>query len=353
MHDACNRALGRALALLLALLAAAAATTANAATPIRTSAANAVPACVTPERLNHFLLSRNPGLDPRFRNIAHWYRRHGEAWRVRWDYAFFQMALETNFLSYRRGDGRMGDARARQNNFAGLGTTGNGAPGDSFPDVATGVLAQVQHLVVYSGQRVADPVAPRTRLKQDDILAAMARTAAQRPVTFQDLTGRWAIDRSYGRSIENIAARFRDRYCNGAPPVEMAAAQPPAASRPDPRPAVSAWSPSAAETRQQFAAVARAPLEPPRAAPPEPPAGASRCRVQAASYGGRKTLLIRTVANGEEQLTALGVLEGFERSMAESFIRSHAPGGRPIAEFPSPEAALARAFELCPTAARQ
>jgi hypothetical protein len=358
MQHACNRTLGRALALLLALLAAPAAATANADTPIRTSAASVVPACVTPERLNHFLLSRNPGLDPRFRNIAHWYRRHGEAWRVRWDYAFFQMALETNFLSYRRGDGRMGDARSGQNNFAGLGTTGNGTAGDSFPDVTTGVLAQIQHLVVYSGQRIADPVAPRTRLKQDDILAAMARTAGQRPVTFQDLTGRWAVDRSYGRSIENIAARFRDRYCNGGPPVEMAAAQAPPASRPDPRPpepAVSAWSPPAADARQQFAAVARPPFEAPRAAPPDPPraANAGRCRVQAASYGGRKTLLIRTVANGEEQLTALGVLEGFERSMAESFIRSHAPGGQPIAEFPSPEAALARAFELCPSATRQ
>ena len=355
MHDTCRRPAGRAFALLLAplvWLAAANAGTATAATPIRTSPANPVPACVTPERLGHFLLSRNPDLDPRFRHIAHWYRKHGEAWRVRWDYAFFQMALETNFLSYRRGDGRMGDVNPGQNNFAGLGTTGNGVPGDRFPDIATGVLAQVQHLVVYSGERIASPVAPRTRLKQDDILAAVARTLAQRPMTFQDLTGRWAADRSYGRSIEVIAERFRDRYCNGEPALEVTAGtHPPARSDPrQPGPAASAWSSPAADPRQQLAALAISPLE---AAPEAPAAGNGRCRVHVASYGGRKTLLIRAVSEGVEQFTALGVLEGFERSMAETFIRSHAPGGQPIAEFPSPNAALARAFELCPSAARQ
>ncbi|HXF55509.1 MAG TPA: hypothetical protein VNK52_15450 [Hyphomicrobiaceae bacterium] len=331
---------GRVLAVLLALAATPATAAGRADTPIRIYPTSPVPACVTPERLGHFLLLRNPDLEPRLRDIAHWYRRHGEAWRVRWDYAFFQMALETNFLTFRRADGRMGDVHPRQNNFAGLGTTGNGTPGDSFPDVPTGVLAHIQHLVVYSGQRIAEPVAPRTRLKQADILAALARTAAHRPVTFQDLTGRWAIDRSYGRSIETIADRFRELYCNGAPLEVASAASLPAFARAAPPPAVraQAWAPALA-TKPQSAA---------------PPAAsiAGACRVEAASFGGRKTLLIRTLANGEERFTALGVLEGFERSMAESFIRSHAPGGQPIAEFPSPEAALARAFELCPAARR-
>ncbi len=137
---------------------------------IRTSAQNTVPRCVTPERLMAFLKTRNHNLDPRFANIAEWYKRHGEAWRVRWDYAFFQMAVETNFLSFKRGDGDWGDVRLRQNNFAGLGTTGGGVAGDSYPDVGTGVLAQIQHLVVYSGERIPAPVGARTKLKQDDII---------------------------------------------------------------------------------------------------------------------------------------------------------------------------------------
>ena len=96
-----------------------------------------------------FLTERNTRLDPRFRDIAVWYKRHGEALGVRWDYAFFQMVIETNFLTYLRGNGKRGDVDPRQNNFAGIGTTGGGVPGDSFPDVSTGVRGQIEHLVVY------------------------------------------------------------------------------------------------------------------------------------------------------------------------------------------------------------
>ena len=86
-----------------------------------------------------FLATRNSNLIPRFSTIASWYARHGDAWRVRWDYAFFQMLIETNFLTYRQPNGRWGDVDPKQNNFAGLGTTGGGVPGDSYPDVSTGV----------------------------------------------------------------------------------------------------------------------------------------------------------------------------------------------------------------------
>lgn len=81
-----------------------------AAPPIRTSADNRVPACVTPERLMAFLKARNTNLDPRFNDIAHWYQHFGEQLRVRWDYAFFQMLIETNYLTFRRGNGKIGRA---------------------------------------------------------------------------------------------------------------------------------------------------------------------------------------------------------------------------------------------------
>ena len=61
-----------------------------------------MPRCVTPKRLMAFIKTRNSNLDPRFADIATAYKRHGEIWRVRWDYAFFQMAVETNFLTYRK-----------------------------------------------------------------------------------------------------------------------------------------------------------------------------------------------------------------------------------------------------------
>lgn len=180
---------------------------------IRLSSQNAVPRCVTPERLMAFLKQRNRNLDPRFRNIAAFYKRHGEAWAVRWDYAFFQMAIETNFLTYRQPNGRMGDVNPRQNNFAGIGTTGGGVPGDSFPDVSTGVLGQIQHLVVYSGEWVDRPVAQRTALKQQHILDISRKL--NRPVRFSDLAKRWAVDPKYANSIEWVASRFRAEYCKG------------------------------------------------------------------------------------------------------------------------------------------
>jgi Mannosyl-glycoprotein endo-beta-N-acetylglucosaminidase len=184
----------------------------RAATPeIRTSAANPIPACVTPGRLMQYARRRNPNIDARFYDIAAHYKRHGEAWQVRWDYAFYQMLIETNFLSYRAPNGRMGDVDPRQNNFAGIGTTGGGVPGDRFPDVSTGVLAQIQHLVVYSGERAANPTAPRTRLKMDEILGKSM--ALGRAVTFQDLSGRWAVDKAYGRSLEWAAQGFNISFC--------------------------------------------------------------------------------------------------------------------------------------------
>lgn len=178
---------------------------------IRMHRDNGVPACVTPDRLMAFLQMRNARLAPRYRDIAKWYRHHGEAWRVRWDYAFFQMALETNFLSYRRANGDPGDVRPEQNNFAGIGATGGGVPGDRFPDVSTGVLAQIQHLVAYSGEPVDRPVAARTKLKQNDIVSVMRRL--KRAPRFSDLARRWAADARYANSIAFIAESFERTFC--------------------------------------------------------------------------------------------------------------------------------------------
>jgi hypothetical protein len=366
---------------------------------IRTSPSNAVPRCVTPERLMAFLKLRNKRLAPAFANIAHWYKHHGESWRVRWDYAFFQMAVETNFLTYRRGNGRWGDVDPRQNNFAGLGTTGGGVPGDSYPDVNTGVLAQIQHLVVYSGQRIANPVGPRTKLKQEHILKASAR--AQRALTFADLSGRWAADRHYSRSIEWVAANYRKRFCRGradAKPVDKKTTLPSASALGGPArrappasaaPVRTIWSRAdvqqAARVRARPEILQRRTVQMARQEPlpqpaavvvpvPQPaeqpklafaaglnrfawpskdssaaaPARVSGCKVDWASYGGHKTLLVRSRTGSEVRYTALTVLEGFERSMLESFVKANAPGGSSVGEFATKDAALAKAKQLCP-----
>lgn len=435
----------------IAALALFAATIAEAAPPkIRTDAGNTVPRCVTPKRLMAFIKTRNTDLDPRFADIASVYKKHGEAWRVRWDYAFFQMVVETNFLTYRRGNGGWGDVDPKQNNFAGLGTTGGGVPGDSYPNVSTGVLAQIQHLVVYSGERIAEPVGPRTRLKQDDILAVMASKRGN--TTFADLARRWAADKHYGASIEWVANNFRQSFCTGPDPVEEASAAPPKPQKrpaspkkelaqaanlggPQPsdvdmpqtpsgppvrtiwsaadappthdipaaparKPAANTASVSVSDTGPivaeqliqtgaepappavEVASLAAASEEPAAAAASQPPAAtgqppshpvafayaaglgtalrgstppahaaADACKIASASYGGRKVLLVRSSSAAPVRFTVLTVLEGFEKSMLDSYLKAHAPGGSSVGEFASRDAAFAKAKELCPSAA--
>lgn len=318
---------------------------------LRLSTDNGVPTCATPARLMRFLTERNTSLDPRYRRIAAVYRQHGEANRVRWDYAFFQMLVETNYLTFRKGDGRPGDVKPAQNNFAGIGTTGGGVPGDSYPDVSTGVLAQIQHLMVYSGERLDAPVAPRTRLKQDDIISASRRLG--RRVTFQDLAGRWAADRRYGRTLLATADRFFGSYCNGPDTSPDEGLTPPA--RGDvvahsgggsvARPSTTLVGASATSSSTSSAAAARVDV----AASAPPILTASQpCKVFTASYGGEAAVLIGAPVGAGVHYTAVQVLPGFEASLARSYIAEHARGGQALGQFPSRRDALMRAFALCP-----
>ncbi len=349
---------------------------------IRTSASNQMPACVTPQRLDAFLTDqlrkRGYRLSAGHHNIAKWYRRHGEAHRVRWDYAFFQMALETNFLSYRRGNGKRGDVHPRQNNFAGLGTTGGGVPGDSYPNASTGVLAQIQHLVVYSGERLARPVGHRTRLKQNVILQSTKKIVRRRSMTFGDLAGRWAADKRYGRSIKRLANLFYSEHCRGnqGNTRSKRSAPAPAPFRPAPhRSGKITAAPFFAEKKNKtnrqvpprakrssrdqtnatrFATVNRTkqPVASKARRLPKPSAKATTvsinsCNVQVASYGGTRAVLIESVTAGAMHLTALNVQPGFEDMMTQNFIQSHAPSGKTLGTFNDRAAAVAKAQALC------
>jgi hypothetical protein len=306
---------------------------------IRLSDANSVPKCVTPERLMTFVGGQNGQLEPKFRTIAADYKRHGEALKIRWDFAFYQMLLETNFLKFRRGDGSPGDVKPRQNNFAGIGATGNGVPGDSFPDVSTGVLAQMQHLVAYSGERVGAPVAPRTREAQDGIIAQSRRLG--RPVRFGDLTRRWAADSQYARSIVSVAERFRAAHCSGAEPPEAAAttAKSPRGTTPGRDMARKATEEQPALPRAALGAAGPV-------ARPAVPENAG-CQVMSASFGGAVTLLIRTEGAKGVTLTALDVEGGQEQAQAQSYIATHALGGKVTGRFKTRAEAVTHAYSLC------
>ena len=197
---------------LLALLAAAPASAANLPA-IKSGKDNPVPACATPGRLMAYVKSRNDKVDQQFDGIATEYMRHGEALGVRWDLAFFQMLVETGNLTFK------GDVRPRQNNFAGLGATGGGEPGETFKDVSTGARAHLEHVLMYAGEQLVDPVAERTRKVQEWGVLTSWQKSIKGPMTFTHLTRKWSPkDRGYSKDIASVAERFMANDCRNPDP---------------------------------------------------------------------------------------------------------------------------------------
>jgi len=208
-----------------ALLIVSSASEAASLPRIIASADNAVPRCVTPASLMDFVAKRNAAqhprrtIDPRFAHLADLYKHFGtcvsrppaKCVAVRWDYAFFQTLIETNYLTFRRPDGVPAAVTAADNNFAGVGATISGRPGERFKDVPTGVLAHLQHVLMYSTARIPSPVAKRTRTVQNDVQAIMRRL--DRPVTFADLAREWSGSASYGAELRKIADKYAGRFC--------------------------------------------------------------------------------------------------------------------------------------------
>ncbi len=114
---------------------------------------------VTPDQLEAELAWRNAAhIHPQIASLyAYWGARYG----IRADLAFAQMLHETNSLRYG------GLVQPWQNNFAGIGATGPGHPGYSYPSPEAGVIAHYQLLRYYIDVRGCR--------------------------TLKDLDGRWAV----------------------------------------------------------------------------------------------------------------------------------------------------------------
>jgi len=180
---------------------------------VKVTASNTVPECATPGRLTAYLKARNPRLNARFEELATLYMRHGEALGIRWDVAFFQMILETGALRF------TGDVRPDQNNFAGLGASGGGAHGERFADISSGVKAHLQHLLMYAGEHIDDPVAERTRKVQEWGVLTKWQQSIRGPMTYTLVARQWApTSRNYVRDITAISDDFYSNYCNASDP---------------------------------------------------------------------------------------------------------------------------------------
>ncbi len=207
-----KRFFGASLAIALAALTIAPASAADLP-EVKVSANNQVPACATPGRLMAYLRSRNPRIDDRYDGLATQYMRLGEELGIRWDVAFFQMILETGALSY------TGDVRASQNNFAGLGASGGGRHGERFADIQSGVKAHLQHLLMYAGEHIDNPVAERTRKVQEWGVLTDWQRSIKGPMTFSLVAKQWAPGtRRYVSDIAAISDGFYDNVCNGPDP---------------------------------------------------------------------------------------------------------------------------------------
>ncbi len=355
---------------------------------IKTTASNQVPACTTPGRLGSFLKSRHPSLDRRFEDIAMYYMRHGEDLGIRWDMAFYQMVVETNTLRY------TGDVDADQNNFAGLGATGGGVKGEYFKTVSDGVRAHLEHVLMYTGTHIENPVAERTRKVQEWKILVPYRRSIRGPLTYTHIGRKWAPnDRGYSADIKAISDVFMRSFCNipdprpewvalargergkavaskqkatSAPTIEVV--DKPKLDTTEQRSALGAGSliglSQSAKTAQEMAAsetptVINAVDDKKQNAEPVKTAMAGnqakqlkpvegKCRVWTASYGGSKAIIIKAPGNGMTNFTVLDVHAGKEKREADAYIAAYAKGGKTIGEFPSPTAALDKAFELCP-----
>ena len=116
---------------------------------------------------------------------------------VRPEVLYAQAMLETGYLQFN------GDVSVGQCNFGGMGATGNGAPGDSYQNVHEGLLAQAQHLRVYTGNT---PLTSIVDKRFGNWL--LNRQKANPATTIGKLVGSWAMSPTYADQIVSILNRL-------------------------------------------------------------------------------------------------------------------------------------------------
>ena len=109
--------------------------------------------------------------------------------------------LETGWLQYG------GDSGASQFNFAGIGTTGGGVAGVSYPDVRTGIRAQVQHLKAYACEEALNQDCVDTRF--DLVARGSAPYVEWLGQQENPNGGGWAAGSDYGEKLRKLLAQLK------------------------------------------------------------------------------------------------------------------------------------------------
>ena len=149
----------------------------------------------TQAQMAAFIRRRNPQpkLACSVEEIVRLYYEEAGAEGVRADIALCQALKETGFFAYG------GDVLPAQNNYCGLGATGNKAKGAYFATPQEGVRAHIQHLMAYATTErphapLVDPRYDLVRLYRTDIYGKIKH--------WTELNGVWAVPgTSYGQDI--------------------------------------------------------------------------------------------------------------------------------------------------------
>ena len=149
----------------------------------------------TQGQMVHYIQKRNPRplLNCTVRQIVQLYYEEADREGIRPDIALCQAFKETAFFAYG------GDVSPAQNNYCGLGATGNHEPGHSFESPQLGVRAHIQHLLAYTSTRppkvaIVDPRYTLVRDNRKDVFGKATH--------WTDLNGVWAVPgKYYGQDI--------------------------------------------------------------------------------------------------------------------------------------------------------
>lgn len=120
---------------------------------------------------------------------------------IRPDIAFAQIMLETGWLSYR------GDVKESQNNFGGLGATGNGVRGNVFISTQEGIRANIQHLLAYASTR---PIKGTLTDPRFGYVNPRGNAPAMEYLGYQENVqgGGWAMGFQYGYKLRGLVERL-------------------------------------------------------------------------------------------------------------------------------------------------
>lgn len=150
-----------------------------------------IPAC----QMVHFIRQRNPHpkLNAPLEDVVQAYYDEAGREGIRPDVALCQALKETGYFAYG------GDVSPDQNNFCGLGATGNKVAGAHFATPQLGVRAHIQHLLAY-----ASTERPKTAIVDPryELLAEKHPELYGQVDSWTGLNGRWAVPgKHYGQEI--------------------------------------------------------------------------------------------------------------------------------------------------------